>query len=369
MAKGKLTVEKDDYAPEKRTPGLEPGSLLYEGDESLAPVKIHVFDYDAEFLEERELHDADDCIEFVEKTTVTWIDVDGVHDVDLVEKFGRIHKIHPLTLEDVVHTRQRPKLEEFPDYGYIVFPMLHYDHEACGLEAEQVSLILGPNFVISFQEAREGDVFEPIRARLRENRGRIRRSGADYLAYALVDLIVDYYMEVLYGLNEHIERLEDAVVENPEPEQLHQINTLRNHVRFLRRSVWPLRDVITRLERTEMAFVSSQTSVYFRDVADHALHAMEMIDSSREMLNSMVELYQSTVSFKMNEVMKVLTIIATFFLPLSFIAGLYGMNFNPQVSPWNMPELGWAFGYLFALGIMGAVALGMFVYFRRKKWM
>ena len=355
--------------PPKRKPGLAPGALVYEGNRPASAVKVHLFDYDAQALEESILSDADGCGAYRARPTVTWLDIDGVHDINIVDKIGRAYDIHPLTLEDVVHTRQRPKMEEYPEYVYVVLQMLHYDHVACELDAEQVSLILGPGYVLSFQEAKEGDVFEPIRMRLRENHGRIRRSGADYLAYALIDLIVDYYLEVLGGLGEHIEDLEDAVAEDPQPQHLQQISTLRQYVRILRRSIWPLRDVMTRLERSSVPFISPETSVYFRDVYDHALSTMELIDSSREMLASMVELYQSTVSFKMNEVMKVLTIISTFFLPLSFIAGLYGMNFDPEASPWNMPELGWAYGYPVALGLMGGVAMVMFVYFRRKGWL
>ena len=348
---------------------MAPGTIVYDGEAPTTPVAIHLFDFDDEHLEEHPLDRADATREYKQRPTVTWLDVDGVHNEEIVQTIGRIFDIHALTLEDIVNTNQRAKLEEYPEYVYVVLQMLHYDHETCRLESEQVSLILGDTYVISFQEAKEGDVFEPIRTRLREHRGRIRRSGADYLAYALIDLIVDYYLEVLDGLGRHIEELEDEVAENPEPEHLQRINDLREYVRLLRRSIWPVRDVTSRLERMELPFMSSETSVYFRDVYDHTLNTMELIDSSREMLSSMIDLYQSTVSFRMNEVMKVLTIIATFFLPLGFLAGLYGMNFNPEVSPLNMPELGWYYGYPYALALMAIVAVGMFIYFRRKGWL
>lgn len=353
----------------RKQPGLAPGTLVYEGEAPPGPIHIQVFDYDATTFEERTLPDLEACAAYRDRNTVTWVNVDGVHDVRQVAEIGRLFDIHPLTLEDIVHTRQRPKMEEYPHYVYVALQMMHYEHQTCTLEAEQVSLVIGRGFVISFQEAKTGDVFDPVRQRLREARGRIRTSGADYLAYALIDVAVDFYMDILEGLGEHIEQLETDVTTDPEPAHLQQINKLRRHTLLLRRSIWPLRDVITALERSELPFMSPETDVFYRDVYDHTIRTAELIESSREVLASMVELYLSTVSYRMNEIMKVLAIISTFFLPLTFVAGIYGMNFNPEASPFNMPELNWVYGYPFALGLMGLIALGMLFFFRRKRWL
>lgn len=215
----------------------------------------------------------------------------------------------------------------------------------------------------------EGDVFDPVRQRLREERGRIRAGGADYLAYALIDVIVDYYMAILEGLGEHIETLEDEVTTTPEPDVMRRISQLRRKVVFLRRSIWPLRDVVVALERSDRPFMAPETDIFFRDVYDHTVRTVELIESAREVLATLTDLHLSTLSFQMNKIMKVLAIIATFFLPLTFIAGVYGMNFNPERSPLNMPELNWFYGYPFAWGVMLATALLMYVLFRRAGWL
>lgn len=355
--------------PGRKQPGAAPGTLVYEGAREPGPVRVHVYDYDADRLEERTLEDVAACIAYRDRETTTWINVDGVHDVELVEQLGRIFDIHPLTLEDIVSTDQRPKMEEYPGYVFVVLQMMHYDHARVALASEQVSFVIGPGYLVSFQESVEGDVFDPVRQRLREQRGRIRGAGADYLAYALIDVVVDYYMEILEGLGEHIEDLEDEVTVEPGPDVIHRINRLRRKVVLLRRSIWPLRDVVTALERSERPFMSPETDVFFRDVYDHTVRTVELIESAREVLATLADLHLSTLSFRMNEIMKVLAIISTFFLPLTFIAGIYGMNFNPEASPFNMPELNWFFGYPFAWAVMLAVALVMYLFFRRKGWL
>jgi magnesium transporter len=342
--------------------------MIYPGPPPERPVRLTLFDYGPDFVEEREVSDEEACRHYLQKASVTWINVDGVHDVELVGRMGRLLDIHPLTLEDIVHTRQRPKMEEYPSYVYVVLQMLHYSHPGVSLESEQVSLIIGDRFLVSFQESKEGDVFEPVRKRLREGRSRLRTSGADYLAYALMDVVVDYYMNVLEGIGEHIEALEDSVMRRPHPALLRRINMLRRHIIFLRRSIWPLRDVLAAVERSDLGFMSPETDVFFRDVYDHTVRTAELIESQREIIATLVELYLSTVSNRMNEIMKVLTIIATFFLPLTFIVGIYGMNFNPAASPLNMPELNWYFGYPFAIVLLALTALGMYVFFKRKGW-
>ena len=355
--------------PHRKAPGTAPGTLVYEGDRPPGPVSIEVIDYDAEQLEEAVVEDVEACVRYHEADAVAWINVEGVHDIPLVGRFGEIFGLHPLTLEDIVSTDQRPKLEEYPEYVYIVVQMMHYDDETGTVEPEQVSLIVGEGFLISFQEGMQGDVFEPVRQRLRESRGLIRQRGADYLAYALIDVIVDYYMDILEGLGEHIETLEDEITRRPDANLLRDINVLRRRVTTLRRSIWPLRDVILALERTDRPFITDYIDPYLRDVYDHTVRTVELIESAREILTSLVELHLSMASHRMNEVMKVLTIIATFFLPLTFIAGIYGMNFNPDASPLNMPELNWFFGYPFAWSLMLGVAAVMYLFFRRKGWL
>ncbi|WP_218830541.1 magnesium/cobalt transporter CorA [Rubrivirga marina] len=342
--------------------------LVYEGDEGAGPVQIHVIDYDADRLEEGPAT-VDACDRYRDARTVSWIDVDGVHDVALVERLGASFGLHPLTLEDIVSPDQRPKLEEYPGYVYVVLQMMHYDHDARRIEAEQVSLVVGEGFVLSFQESKEGDVFEPVRQRLREGRGVIRKHGADFLTYALIDVVVDHYMEILEGLGEHIEDVEDDLTARPNADRLRDITGLRRQVIALRRSIWPLRDVVAALERADHPFVTDAIDPYLRDVYDHTVRTIELIESAREILASLVELHLSAVSNRLTEVMKVLTIISVFFLPLTFIAGVYGMNFNPEASPLNMPELNWFYGYPFAWGLMLAVALVMFGVFRRKGWL
>ncbi len=352
----------------RRKKGLAPGTLVYGGDEPTGPVAIRAIDYNSEMLQETEVERVEDCAAYATRETVTWINVDGVHDTALVSRLGQLFDIHPLTLEDVVSTHQRPKMEEYPAYVYIVLQMMHYDHETAALESEQVSLVFGSGFLISFQESIEGDVFEPIRKRLRES-GRIRAGGADFLAYALIDIVVDHYMYILEDLGEHIEALEDEVTIHPHPDIMHEINTFRRGVVHLRRSIWPLRDVVAALQRSELSFVSAETGLFLRDVYDHTVRTAEIIESTRDILASLTDLHVSALSFRMNEIMKVLAIIATFFMPLTFISGIYGMNFNPEASPLNMPELEWYFGYPFALGVMAVVAIGMFLFFRRRKWL
>ncbi len=348
--------------------GLQPGSLIYVGDSTTKAVKARMFDYNEEWLEERALASLDECLHLEREGTRSWLDIDGVHEVDFVRRIGEAYGIHALTLEDITNTDQRPKFEEYPHYVYIVLKMLHYDHQACALDVEQVSLIIKDNLLISFQESIEDDVFEPVRTRLREGMGRVRQAGVDYLAYELMDLIVDHYLDVLEGIGEHIENFEDRLTGNFKPSIVREINRLRRHVIFLRRSIWPLRDVISNLERSNKPFLHEENAYYLRDVYDHTVRTMEIMESSRELLASMIELYMSSLSFRSNEVMKILAIISTIFLPLSFVAGLYGMNFNTQASPLNMPELNWRFGYPFALGIMATMTAFMLLFFKRKGW-
>lgn len=353
----------------KRKKGLAPGTLVYGGSVPTGPVRIRVIEYDIDHFNERDVETIEELADYATKDTVAWIDIDGVHDTGLISRLGTEFGIHPLTLEDIVSTKQRPKLEEYPSYVYVVLQMMHYDSETATLQDEQVSLVFGHGFLISFQESIEGDVFEPVRKRLREHRGRLRSAGADFLAYSLIDIVVDHYMVILESIGEHIEQIEDEVTTNPHPEMMQEINQYRRRVVRLRRSMWPLRDVVSALQRSQLDFISSETDLFLRDVYDHTVRTVEIIESAREILASLTDLHVSALSFRMNEIMKVLAIIATFFLPLTFIAGLYGMNFDRNASPFNMPELEWYYGYPLVLGVMGLVAAGMFAFFRRRGWL
>ncbi len=297
---------------------------------------------------------------------MTWINIDGIHEVEIIEKIGSHFGFHPLMLEDIVNTGQRPKLEDSESYIFIVLKMLYFDEKAGEINAEQVSLIIGSNFVISFQE-KEGDVFNHIRERIRSAKGRIRKTGADYLAYSLLDAIVDNYFLILEKSGERIGAMEEEVVANPTPPTLQIIHHLKRDIIFLRKSVWPLREVVNGLERSESKLIKKTTRIFLRDVYDHAIQVIDTIETFRDTISGMLDIYLSSVSNKMNEVMKVLTIIATIFIPLTFIAGIYGMNFNPEASAWNMPELNWRFGYFLSLVAMLTVGFVIVAYFKLKK--
>jgi magnesium transporter len=344
-----------------RTIGLSPGTPVHIGEERSAAVKFTIIDYNEKQVEEKVVDDVEACFAFRDKPSVTWINIDGVHEVDTIEKIGNHFGLHPLIIEDIVNTGQRPKMEDFENHIFVVFKMLSSDDGGGEITAEQMSLIIGRNFVISFQE-REGDVFGQIRERIRTGRGRIRRMGADYLAYVLIDAIVDNYFLILENLGEQIESMEDELVSNPTPEVLQKIHNMKREMIFLRRSVWPLRELISGLQRTESPLIEKTTDVFLRDVYDHTIQVMDTIESFRDMVSGMLDTYLSSISNRMNEVMKVLTVIATIFIPLTFIAGIYGMNFR------FMPELAWRWAYPAVWGIILSVAGVMFFYFRRKRW-
>jgi magnesium transporter len=344
-----------------QTVGLPPGTPVYVGRERTGPVKVSVFDFDADRVEERAEVPLADCAPMRDSATTTWIDVDGVHVAGVVEELCGHFGIHPLVVEDIVNTAQRPKVEDHEGYLYLVVRMLRRDAEG-ELRSEQVSILLGPHWVISFQEE-PGDVFEPVRERIRTGKGRIRKSGPDYLAYALLDAVVDHYFVVFEPYGDRVEELEADLARNPDPEVLEAIHRLKRELIGVRRAVWPLREALSALARTESPLVRKQTGVFLRDVYDHAVQVIDTVEAFRDTVSGLLDLYLSSVSNRMNEVMKVLTIIATIFIPLTFIAGIYGMNFR------FMPELLWRWGYFGALGVMAAVAIGMVVYFRRKRWL
>ncbi|HAS16703.1 MAG TPA: magnesium and cobalt transport protein CorA [Nitrospiraceae bacterium] len=341
--------------------GLPPGTLIHIGEKRTEKVKIRIMDYSDMGLKEMEADTIETCFPFKDKPTNTWINIEGIHDVRVLERLGESYGFHTLILEDILNTDQRPKMEDHGEYIYVVLKMLNSDKNN-SVVIEQISLLLGKNFVISLQEGLEGDVFNPVRERIRSGKGRIRKMGSDYLAYALLDSIVDNYFIVLEKLGEKIEVLEEELITNPKRETLHAIHNLKREMIFLRKSVWPLREVISGLERGESSLISKSTQIFLRDLYDHTIQVIDTVEAFRDMLSGMLDIYLSSVSNKMNEVMKVLTIIATIFIPLTFIAGVYGMNFR------NMPEIEWQWGYPLSLLIMGGVAVIMLVFFRKKRW-
>ncbi len=348
--------------------GLPPGTLVYVGKERTKKVRISVIDYNDTEFREWELKKIEECYPLKEKPTVTWVNIDGIYDTSIIEKIGNNYGFHPLLLEDIVNTNQRPKMDDYGEYIYFVLKMLSYDEKKNKINSEQISLILGNNYVISFQED-IGDVFNNIRERIRNSKGRIRKMGADYLAYSLIDAIVDNYFTILEKFGENIEEIEEILVTDPEPETLQTIHSLKREMIILRKSVWPLRELISGLERTESKLILESTDIFLRDLYDHTIQVIDTVETYRDMLSSMVDLYLSSISNKMNQVMKVLTIIATIFIPLTFIAGIYGMNFDPESSPFNMPELGWYWGYVSVWVVMIIISILMLIYFRIRKWL
>ncbi|MBI4847058.1 MAG: magnesium/cobalt transporter CorA [Nitrospirae bacterium] len=343
--------------------GLPPGTLVHIGEKKTGKTKITVLDYDELHYQEKDLDNVDECVQFKDKPTVTWINVDSVHQTETLEKIGECYGLHPLALEDILNTDQRPKIEDYNDYLYIVLRMLYYNETKSEITTEQISLVAGPNFVISFQEGIEGDVFTQLRERIRNNKSRIRKMGADYLAYSLIDAIVDNYFIVLEKIGDNIELLEEKLIANPSGNILHEIHILKREMIFLRKAVWPLREVISGMERGSYTLVKESTRVFLRDVYDHTVQVIDTVEVYRDLVSGMLDLYLSSISNRLNAVMKVLTIITTIFMPLSFVAGIYGMNFK------HMPELEWRYGYPVILIVMLAIGISMLVYFRRKKWL
>jgi len=341
--------------------GLPPGTLVHIGEQKVEQPRITLIDYDEGTFNERRDVSVDECAAYKDTRNVAWINLDGLHDVRIVEQMGERFGLHPLLLEDILNTEQRPKMEDHENYLYVTLRMLSYDDASYEIRSEQVSLVVGRTVILSFQE-HEGDVFNQIRDRLRNGKGKVRRMGADYLAYALIDAIVDHYFVVLEKLGERIEDLEADLLENPTAQTLETIHKLKREMVFLRRSVWPLREVVSALERSESDLIRETTDIYLRDVYDHTIQVIETVETHRDILSGMLDLYLSSVSNRMNEVMKALTIIAIIFIPLSLVAGIYGMNFK------YMPELEWRWGYFGVLGFMTVVAGVMLVYFKKKRW-
>lgn len=348
------------FEEQQRKVGMSPGTVMYTGRQKMEQVLLSKIWYDETELEERQNSALTDVL-VPESSGVTWLNLHGLHNVDLIKELGEAFGLHPLTLEDIVSTGQRPKLEVFDDYLYIVLRMLSLDADGHPQD-EQLSIILTDTVVLSFQE-RPDDVFDPLRERIRHGKGRVRKLGADYLAYALTDSVVDSYFHLLEHYSDQLEELEDEILLNPSPKVLEKVNDLKREILFLRRSVWPLREVLSSLQREESNLICAQVDTYIRDAYDHAVQIIDTVETLRELLAGLHDFYLSSLSFKMNEIMKVLTIVGTIFIPLSFLVGVYGMNFD------RMPELHYRYGYPLLWLFMVLVVGGMLGYFRRKKWL
>ncbi len=342
--------------------GLAPGTLVHIGKKVSSDIKITALEYDGVHCQEKPVTQLEDLQAYKDSLAVTWINIDGLHDVQAIAQIGSIFGIDALVLEDIVNTNQRPKMEDFQDYIFIVFKMIYPSVEKDEVISEQVSLILGANYVISFQEEAGRDVFEVVRQRIRDGKGRIRKAKGDYLVYSLMDAVVDHYFLVLEKLGDKIEEIEEILLVDPKTSVPRQIHQLKRDMIYLRKQVWPLRELLFELAHCESALIQAESEPYFRDLYDHAVQVIDTVESFRDILSGLQDIYLSFVSTRLNEVMKILTIFSTIFIPLTFLVGVYGMNFKV------MPELGWPWAYFALWGFMIALSVGMVVYFKKKKW-
>jgi magnesium transporter len=348
-------------------PGTLPGTLTIPKDAE--PPVIDLIDYNEENAVRLPIDQPEKCSPYLDTESVSWVDVRGLGSEDILLRLGRVFSLHPLLLEDVVNVPQRPKMEEYDDQVVIITRMVVLKESGRGFYSEQVSLILGKHYVLSVQEESQHDCFGIVRDRIRSGKGSIRKRNADYLAYALLDAIVDGFFPILEVYGEEIEELEEEVVESPSRQTLEKIHYIKRELLTLRRSIWPLRDAINSLIRdTSNDLVSEEAKLYLRDCYDHTVQVLDMVETYRELAASLMDVYLSSVSNRMNEIMKVLTVISTIFIPLTFVAGVYGMNFNPDKSPLNMPELNWYWGYPVCWAVMLAIAITLVFYFKRKGW-
>lgn len=358
MSKRKPKKRTQNY---KKQLGQVPGTLVYTGNKT-SDLFIESFDYNSNHFKEQELQTVEEAFHFKTTDSVTWININGLNHITEIEKIGNHYNLHPLVLEDIVNTGQRPKIDEYEDYLFIVLKMMYYDSEE-KIVSEQVSFVLGHNYVLSFQES-EGDVFDSLRERIRQSKGRIRSLGSDYLLYALIDSVVDHYYAIIETMGNKIEDLEDSLFEGETKEEITTyIQSLKREILKIRRAIFPLREIINRIDKSENKLIDPKTLHYFGDVYDHIIQVSDTIDIYREMIWGLMDMYMTTISNRMNEVMKVLTIIATIFIPLTFIAGIYGMNFD------NIPELHYKYSYHILWAVMIIIFLGMLYYFKRKKWL
>ena len=364
MAKRKVQPAKHvrHYSPRRsQKAGLPPGSPVFLGNKRVESVTITVIDYRDGEMRETSIETPEACQGYLHTGSVTWINVVGLHDTDTLGRIGTVFDIHPLVLEDILNTGQRPKIEDHGDHLFCVVKMLYRGPTDGTIVSEQVSLLLGRGYLITFQEM-EGDVFGLIRERIRGGKGRIRTMGCDYLAYSLLDAIVDNYFVVLEDVGDKIEELQETVLNNPSPYAVQAIHNLKREMIFMRKNLWPLRELVSGLDRSESVLITKELAPYLRDLYEHTFQVIDTVETWRDMLSGALDIYMTSVSNRMNEVMKVLTVIATIFIPLTFVAGVYGMNFK------HMPELEWPLGYPGVMLIMLVIGLGMAAFFKRKKW-
>ncbi len=359
-AKRKIIAQKAFRRGKKS--GMPPGTPIFIGERKQDVTDISIIDYSRDHLEEISLASLEDCARFKDSPNITWINVNGIHDVSAIQTLGNLFGLHPLTIEDISNSNQRPKVEEFDDYILFALKMLTYSIEEKGIENENISLILGANYVVSFQE-RRGDVLDPLRQRIRTGKGKIRGQGVDYLVYAIMDGVIDEYFVALEKMGDHIEEIDEEILTAPDASHMSELHRLKREIVFLRKAVWPLRENASVIGKSTSPLMSESIQPFLRDLYDHTIQIIDLVEVYRDIIGGMHDTFLSSVSNRMNEVMKVLTIIGTIFIPLTFIAGIYGMNFV------NMPELKWTWGYFGLLGIMAAIALTMLAIFKKRKWL
>ncbi|HEY9609497.1 magnesium/cobalt transporter CorA [Allocoleopsis sp.] len=353
-----------DYFYDK--PGTLPGTLIIE--EDATPSKIVLIDYNESNATRLQVANPEDCARYLDTESVSWVDVQGLGSEDILKRLGKVFDLHPLVLEDVVNVPQRPKVEDYDDQLVIIAQMVMLKEKGDGFWIEQVSFVLGKHYLLTVQEEPQRDCFGPVRDRIRNNKGIVRKAGPDYLAYALLDAVIDGFFPVLEDYGERIEALENEVMLNPTRHTLEKIYQVRRELLALRRSIWPQRDAINTLIRAGSNLMRPDVSIYLRDCYDHAVQVMDMVETYRELASGLMDVYLSSVSNKMNEIMKFLTVMSSIFIPLTFIAGIYGMNFNTEKSPLNMPELNWYWGYPLCLATMAAIAAALCLFFWRRGW-
>lgn len=346
----------------RRKLGMPPGSLIDFKEKSSQRVDVTVLDYNSDQVQEYSVRDELSLRDCLNESTVSWINVDGIHNVDLIQRIGDKFQLHPLMLEDIMNPNHRPKIEDFETFIHFTLKMITYDKVSRKIKSEQVSFVLGSNWVISFQEQND-DIFDPIRERIRNNKGTIRKRGADYLLYALVDIIVDHYFIVIDEIEHEISHLEKVILQDEHHNVMHEIQRLKKDFIFLRKSILPVRDAVGSMQKVKCELINEQTQIYLKDVFDHTVYITDSIEVDREMLNSLMEVHLSSLSNRLNKVMKVLTVISTIFIPLTFIVGVYGMNFK------FMPEIEWEYGYLYSWILLILVTLVLLIVLKKKKWM
>ncbi len=347
-------------------PGSLPGTITIPEDAD--PPVIVLIDYNEAKATREVIEVPEECIPYLERESISWVDVRGLGSENILRRVGQIFNLHPLVLEDIVNVPQRPKVEEFDDQLLFIARMVTLKRAGTGFRTEQVSFILGKNYLLTVQEEPAYDCFGPIRDRIRTSKGTIRRQKADYLLYALIDSIIDGFFPVLEAYGEQIEELEDEVVANPTRQTLERIHAIKRELLTLRRAIWPQRDAINALIRDGSNLIERDVQIYLRDCYDHAIQVLDMVETYRELAASLMDVYLSSVGNRMNEIMKLLTVISSIFIPLTFVAGVYGMNFDPEASPWNMPELQWYWGYPLCWALMLFIATSLIIFFWRKGW-